>query len=95
MANSSEDEAKSTTVKQKSFVTSLKRLVLVPSSPISGLTWTVDRQQKALLNYWTAISHVLADGDDEVTVLFKTNGFASLPCRVACSLPPSRQSPRL
>ena len=41
---------------------------------ISGPTWTVDKQQKALLNYWAAISHVLADGDDEVTVLFKTNG---------------------
>ena len=26
------------------------------------------------MNYWAAISHVLADGDDEVTVLFKTNG---------------------
>ena len=74
MANPSEDEAKSTTVNQKSFVTSLKKLVLVPSSPISGPTWTVDKQQKALLNYWAAISHVLADGDDEVTVLFKTNG---------------------
>ena len=74
MANPSEDEAKSTTVNQKSFVTSLKKVVLVPSSPISGPAWTVDKQQKALLNYWTAISHVLADGDDEVTVLFKTNG---------------------
>lgn len=74
MANPSEDEAKSATVSQKSFVTSLKKHVLVPSNPISGPTWSIDKQQKILLNYWAAISKVLAEGDGEVTVLFKTNG---------------------
>ena len=47
---------------------------LVPSNPISGPTWTVENQQKILLNYWSAIDKVLADGNEEVTVLFKTNG---------------------
>ena len=74
MANPSDDEAKSATVNQKSFVTSLKKHVLVPSNPISGPTWTIDKQQKVLLNYWAAINQVLAEGDDAVTVLFKTNG---------------------
>jgi DGQHR domain-containing protein len=74
MANPSEDEAESTTVNQKSFVTSLKKYVLVPSNPISGPTWTLDRQQKVLLNYWAAISQLLAASDSQVTVLFKTNG---------------------
>ena len=46
----------------------------MPSNPISGPSWTIDRQQKVLFNYWAAISEVLAEGDDEVTVLFKTNG---------------------
>ena len=46
----------------------------MPSNPISGPAWTVDKQQKVLLNYWAAISQVLTDGDDDVTVLFKTNG---------------------
>lgn len=74
MANAGTAEAKSATVKQASFVTSIKKHVLVPSNPISGPAWTIDKQQKALLNYWAAISQLLADGDDEVTVLFKTNG---------------------
>ena len=74
MANPSEGEAKSATVNQKSFVTSLRKHVLVPSNPISGPTWTIEKQQRILLNHWAAISQVLAEGDDEVTVLFKTNG---------------------
>lgn len=74
MANPHEDEAESATVNQKSFVTSLKKHVLVPSNPISGPAWSVEKQQKILLNYWAAISHILADRDDDVTVLFKTNG---------------------
>ena len=49
-------------------------MVLVPSNPIAGPTWTVDKQQKILLNYWSAISQLLAEGDAEVSVLFKTNG---------------------
>lgn len=74
MANPNEDAKKSTTVNQKSFVTSLRKHVLVPSNPISGPSWTIGKQQKVLFNYWAAISQVLAEGDDDVTVLFKTNG---------------------
>ncbi len=74
MANLNKNESESATVNQKSFVTSLKRHILVPSNPISGPTWTTDNQQKILLNYWAAICQLLAVGDDEVTVLFKTNG---------------------
>lgn len=73
MANS-EDEAGSATVNQKSFVTSLKKHVLVHSNPIAGPTWSIEKQQKILLNYWSAISQLLADVDSDVTVLFKTNG---------------------
>jgi DGQHR domain-containing protein len=74
MANPGEDEAESATVNQKSFVTSLKKYVLVPSNPVSGPTWTLESQQKVLLNYWAAIDQLLAAGDSQVTVLFKTNG---------------------
>ena len=73
MANT-DDESGSATVNQRSFVTSLRRLILVPSNPIAGPTWTVDRQQRVMLNYWSAISQLLSDGDDERSVLFKTNG---------------------
>jgi DGQHR domain-containing protein len=74
MANPAEDDRESATVNQRSFVRSLKKLILVPSNPIAGPTWTVENQQKVLLNYWAAINRVLADGNEEVTVLFKTNG---------------------
>jgi DGQHR domain-containing protein len=73
MANS-EDESGSSTVSQKSFVSSLKKLILVPSNPISGPGWTVDKQQKALLNYWAVVKELLVDRDDEVSVVFRTNG---------------------
>ena len=73
MANT-ENESGSSTVSQKSFVTSLKKHILVPSNPISGTTWTVDKQQKILMNYWAAISELLVDRDDEVSVVFRTNG---------------------
>lgn len=74
MANPDQEAREAATVNQGSFVTSLKKLILVPSNPISGPTWTVENQQKVLLNYWAAIDRVLADGNEEVTVLFKTNG---------------------
>jgi hypothetical protein len=73
MANS-EDESGSSTVSQKSFVTSLKKYVLVPSNPIGGPAWTVEKQQKVLLNYWRAIKLLLVDNDEVVSVVFRTNG---------------------
>lgn len=73
MANSA-DESGSSTVNQKSFVTSLKKYILVAANPITASTWTVEKQQKVLINYWAAISDLLVDRDDEVSVVFRTNG---------------------
>jgi DGQHR domain-containing protein len=73
MANS-EDESGSSTVSQKSFVTSLKKHVLVPSNPVGGPAWTVEKQQKVLLNYWCAIRGLLVDNEVEISVVFRTNG---------------------
>lgn len=73
MANS-EPESGSSMVNQKSFVTSLKKFILVPSNPISGPGWEVDRQQKVLKNYWAVISSLLVDDDEHASVVFKTTG---------------------
>lgn len=73
MAND-EDESGSSAVSQKSFVTSLKKYVLVPSNAITGPTMTLERQQKVLLNYWRAIKTLLVDNDQVVSVAFRTNG---------------------
>lgn len=73
MANE-EDESGSSSVSQKSFVASIKRHVLVPSNPLGGPAWSADKQQKALLNYWRAIEELLVDRDDEISVVFRTNG---------------------
>jgi DGQHR domain-containing protein len=73
MANS-DDDSGSSSVSQKSFVTSIKKHVLVPSNPVGGAAWTVERQQKVLLNYWRAIKRPLVDKDDEISVVFRTNG---------------------
>jgi DGQHR domain-containing protein len=73
MANS-DDESGASTVSQKSFVASLKKHVLVPSNPIGGPSWSVEKQQKVLLNYWRAINKLLVDKDGEVSVVFRTNG---------------------
>ena len=73
MANS-EDESGSSSVSQKSFVTSIKKHVLVSSNPVGGVSWTVEKQQKVLLNYWRAIKRLLVDKDDEISVVFRTNG---------------------
>ncbi|WP_158750957.1 DGQHR domain-containing protein [Acidobacterium sp. S8] len=73
MANS-EDESGSSSMNQKSFVTSIKKHVLVPSNPVGGPAWTVEKQQKVLLNYWRAIKRLLVDKDNEISVVFRTNG---------------------
>lgn len=73
MANDDDSDVDAT-INQKSFVTSLKKFVLTPSNPISGEQWTPDRQKKVLANYWSAISKLLVEPDDETSVIFKTNG---------------------
>jgi DGQHR domain-containing protein len=72
MAN--DDDAADATINQKSFVTSLKKLVLTPSNPISGPNWDAERQKKVLANYWRAIADLLVDSDGDTSVVFKTNG---------------------
>lgn len=73
MANM-EDEAGEATINQKSFVASLKKLVLTPSNPISGPNWDAERQKKVLANYWRAITGLLVEDGDESSVILKTNG---------------------
>jgi DGQHR domain-containing protein len=71
MANSS-DEAGTGTINQKSFVTSLKKYILVPSNPISA--FETDKLQRILKNYWAVVRDLLIDDDDVASVLFKTSG---------------------
>lgn len=73
MANT-ENEAGESTINQKSFVISLKKLVLTPSNPISGPNWDTEKQKKVLANYWRAITDILVEDGDETSVIFKTNG---------------------
>jgi DGQHR domain-containing protein len=73
MAND-DDGSSDATINQKSFVASLKKLVLTPSNPISGPNWDADRQKKVLANYWRAITSLLVESSDESSVIFKTNG---------------------
>ncbi len=72
MAN--DEDASDATINQKSFVTSLKKLVLTPSNPISGPNWDAERQKKVLANYWRAIANLLVEPGDETSVIFKTTG---------------------
>lgn len=69
-----EDDAGEATINQKSFVTSLKKLVLTPSNPISGPNWDADKQKRVLANYWRAITLLLVEEGDDSSVIFKTNG---------------------
>jgi hypothetical protein len=71
MANSS-NEGGSGTINQKSFVSSLKKYILVPSNPIAAME--TDKLQKILKNYWAVLSDLLIDDEEIASVLFKTNG---------------------
>jgi len=71
-----QQDTKSTTINQKSFVKAIKRYVLTANNPIS--VFDPDKQQKIFLNYWKAIANLLDGG--KPTVLFKYNG-VELFCR--------------
>jgi hypothetical protein len=71
-----QQDTKSTTINQKSFVKAIKRYVLTANNPISVLD--PNKQQKIFLNYWKAIANLLDGG--KPTVLFKYNG-VELFCR--------------
>ncbi len=74
MAN---DEASSTTVNQRSFVKSIIKFVLTTNNPLGALK-EFDKEKKAFLNYWKAITLLLDDG--EPSTLYKYNGI-ELFCR--------------
>ena len=67
MAN---QDSKTATINQKSFVKAIKKYVLTANNPIS--VRTPDQQKKIIHNYWKAIANLLDSG--KPTVLFKYNG---------------------
>src|SRR5258708_1012653 len=67
MAN---QDSKSKTINQRSFVKAIKRYVLTASNPMS--VRNPDQQKKIFFNYWRAIANLLDSGHP--TVLFKYNG---------------------
>ena len=69
-------DAKSSTINQNSFVKAIKKYVLTANNPIS--VRDPDQQQKIFFNYWKAIANLLDVG--KPTVLFKYNG-VELFCR--------------
>jgi hypothetical protein len=73
MAN---QDSKTATINQKSFVKAIKKYVLTANNPIS--VRTPDQQKKIIHNYWKAIANLLDSG--KPTVLFKYNG-VELFCR--------------
>jgi DGQHR domain-containing protein len=68
MAN--RENQKTTTVKQATFVTAIKKYILTANNPAFVLT--TEEQQKVLANYWKAIANLL--DDDNPSVLYKFNG---------------------
>ena len=69
MAN--DENGKGKTIRQGSFVTLLKKNILVAHYPLDALG-DFDKEKKVFLNYWKAVCSLLDDGSD--TVLFKYNG---------------------
>lgn len=67
MAN---EDVKSSTINQRTFVKLTKRYVLAASNPASA--YDRERRNRMLLNYWTAVASLLDAG--KPTVLFKNNG---------------------
>ena|ERR1035437_7391474 len=78
MAN---EDSKTATINQKSFVKAIKRYVLTANNPIS--VRPADQQKKIFLNYWRAVAGLL--DTSKPTVLFKYNG-VDLFCRFSTPL---------
>lgn len=74
MANENSSDA---TVNQRSFVKSVIKFVLTPNNPLGALK-DFEREKRAFLNYWKAISELL--DDQEPSTLYKYNGI-ELFCR--------------
>jgi hypothetical protein len=72
MAN--ETNSAATTIKQNSFVTSIKKYILSANNPLMHTDETIKRN-KILNNYWKAISNILNEDDIlSDTALYKTIG---------------------
>lgn len=78
MAN---EDSRSTTIKQRSFVKAIKRYVLTANNPLS--VRNPEQQGKIFFNYWRAIANLL--DSSEPTVLYKYNG-VELFCRFSTPL---------
>jgi DGQHR domain-containing protein len=74
MAN---DDSTSGIVNQRSFVKAIIKYVLTANNPLGALK-DFDREKRAFLNYWRALSDLLDDG--EPSTLYKYNGI-DLFCR--------------
>jgi DGQHR domain-containing protein len=68
MAN---DESKTTTIKQRSFVKAIVKYILTANNPLTIIK-DFDKEKKIFLNYWRAITELLDDGN--AAVLYKYNG---------------------
>ena len=72
MAN---DDRRGCTIKQKSFVNTIKRYILVPANPLRE-QYTSEEQHQIFLNYWIAITKIIDNDeyDESPSVLFKSLG---------------------
>lgn len=68
MAN---DESDNTTINQKSFVKAIVKYILTANNPLT-IVKDFDKEKRIFLNYWTAVTDLLDDGNS--TVLYKYNG---------------------
>jgi hypothetical protein len=68
--NMANDDVKSGVINQRSFAIIIKRYVLTSNNPLTAQD--AEKQQKIILNYWTAIANLLDNG--KPSVLFKYNG---------------------
>lgn len=69
MANA---DAADGSVNQRSFVKAIVKYVLTANNPLGSALKDPEKERKAFLNYWKAITAILDDGQS--TVLYKYNG---------------------
>ena len=61
------------TIRQKSFVQSIKKYILSSNNPLMHSDDYLMRN-KILMNYWLAVSNLLVKPGDKTSVIYKTNG---------------------
>lgn len=72
MANKKSNER--TTIKQSTFVRSVKKYLLVDGHRLSQHGLREDLRNSMLKNYWSAVADIFAGDDAKKTVVFKQNG---------------------